>query len=317
MPDSAAHPPGAAADAPAKPAMKRQWLLIILALTFLFILMPFLFWQATWFGEPLTDAQLQKSLVNTQQPREIQHALSQIADRILSPSPAVRDSARPFYPQVIRIAATGDDDLRLTAAWVMGQDNTFPEFRPALVALLKDGNPMVRRNAALALVRFADSSGLPEIRAIFQPSAVAAPRAGKVTARLQPGDTVNPGTLLGRITTELGRVASGSEQIEVRSQVPGTLKSWLVTNGESVSAGQSIALIDASSPEVWEALRALYLIGQPQDLPAVDQLAQPGNGVPEAVRQQAVRTAGAIRDRAATGKALAPPAAPSQLGATH
>ena len=310
MHESAAIPTGASPAVPPKPPMKRQWLLIILALTFLFILMPFLFWQATWFGEPLTDAQLQKSLVDTQQPREIQHALSQIADRILSPNPAVRDSARPFYPQVIRIAATGDDDLRLTAAWVMGQDNTFPDFRPALIARLKDANPMVRRNAALALVRFADASGLPELRTIFHPYAVVAPQAGKVTARLQPGDTLNPGTLL-------GRVATGGEQIEVRSQVPGTLKQWLVVNGESVSAGQSIALIDASSPEVWEALRALYLIGQPQDLPAVDPLAQPGNGVPEAVRQQADRTARAIRDRAAIGKVSAPPPPPSQPGATH
>ena len=28
-------------------------LFAILALTFLFVLMPFLFWQATWFGRPL------------------------------------------------------------------------------------------------------------------------------------------------------------------------------------------------------------------------------------------------------------------------
>src|ERR1700691_2134482 len=89
---------------PTKPGMKRRWLFVILALTFLFVLMPFLFWQATWFGKPLDNAQLAKSLNDRADPREVQHALSQIADRILAPSPDVRDSARPFYPEVVQIA---------------------------------------------------------------------------------------------------------------------------------------------------------------------------------------------------------------------
>ena len=40
--------------------MKRRWLYLILAMTFFFVLMPFLFWQATWFGRPLDDAQLRE-----------------------------------------------------------------------------------------------------------------------------------------------------------------------------------------------------------------------------------------------------------------
>src|SRR5262245_17615543 len=232
MPDSPSSSAEKSATA-AKPGMKRKWLLIILALTFLFILMPFLFWQATWFGKPLDDAQLQKSITDTEHPRQIQHALSQIADRILSPSPAVQDSARPFYPRVIAVASNRDDQLRLTAAWVMGQDNTYAGFRPVLIGLLKASNPMVRRNAGLALVRFGDRIGLPEIRAIFQPYGVLAPRDGKLVARLQPGDAVNPGTLLGRV------IASETE-VEIRSQVPGTLKRWLASNDEVVAAGQPV-----------------------------------------------------------------------------
>src|SRR5437016_14232132 len=101
--------------APAKPGLKRRWLFLILALTFHFVLMPFLCWQATWFGKPLNDAQLQKSLADREHPREIQHALSQVADRILSRDSHMRDSARPFYPRIIQIAHTGQDELRLTA----------------------------------------------------------------------------------------------------------------------------------------------------------------------------------------------------------
>jgi hypothetical protein len=55
-------------------------------------------------------------------------------------------------------------------------------------------------------------------------------------------------------------------------------------------------LIDPSPSEVFEALRALYLIGEPQDLPAVEQF-QRGAAVPANVRQQAQETAAAIRSR--------------------
>src|ERR1700681_2845357 len=71
---------------PAKPRVKARWLLVILALTFLFVLMPFLFWQATWFGRPLDDQQIAAALDDREEPRQIQYALSQIADRILSPN---------------------------------------------------------------------------------------------------------------------------------------------------------------------------------------------------------------------------------------
>jgi HEAT repeat protein len=270
--------------------MKQRWLIIILALTFLFVLMPFLFWQATWFGRPLDDAQIAKALADREQPREIQHALSQIADRILSPNPAARDSARRFYPEVTRIAQTGGDELRLTAAWVMGQDNSVPEFHQALSRLLEDPNPMVRRNAALSLVRFGDVAGRDEIRAILQPYTLAAARNGKLSERLKPDDAINPGTLLGHIE-------SGPQSIELRSQVPGTIDHWLVADGASVTAGQPILSINPSTAEVWEALRALYLIGEKEDLPSIEKFAEPGSGMPADLRQQAESAAKAIQSR--------------------
>jgi hypothetical protein len=39
--------------------------------------------------------------------------------------------------------------------------------------------------------------------------------------------------------------------------------------GANVAAGAEIAVVDPSTEQVWEALRALYLIGQPDDLPAI------------------------------------------------
>ncbi len=278
--------------APAKPGLKRRWLFVILALTFLFVLMPFLFWQATWFGKPLDNAQLAKSLNDRANPREVQHALSQIADRILAPSPDVRDSARPFYPQVVQIAQTGQDELRLTAAWVMGQDSSEPGFQEELLRLLQDPNPMVRRNAALALVRFHDASGIAEIRSMLQPSNVVAPQAGSLDQRLKPGDSINPGTLVGRIE-------SGNTKNELRSQIPGTIDRWLVPDKSSVTPSQPVLLVDPSNDEIWGALRALYLVGDAQDLPVLDNIARGAGDVPLRVRQQAEIAASAIRSRLA------------------
>ena len=286
--ESSSEIPGAVR--PAKPGMKQRWLIIILALTFLFVLMPFLFWQATWFGRPLNDEQLERALADREHPREIQHALSQVADRVLSANPATRDSARRFYPAVTRIAQSGGDELRLTAAWVMGQDNSVSEFHQELAALLLDPNPMVRRNAALSLVRFGDVSGRDEIRSILEPYVLAAPRAGKLTERLKPGDAINTGTLLGSIDSD-------REKLELRSQVPGTIDRWLVGNGITVSASQPIASVQPSTAEVWEALRALYLIGEKQDIPAIQRFASAASGMPLNVRQQAETTAQAIHSR--------------------
>ncbi len=295
MTESAASPPSPpdapAAAAPAKPLMKRHWMFIILALAFLFVLMPFLFWEATWFGRPLAGDQLAKSLNDTAEPREIQHALSQIADRILSPDAATRDSARPFYPDVVRVSQAGGDELRITAAWVMGQDNTSPDFHQALLRQLADTNPMVRRNAALSLVRFGDPAGHSEIRATLEPFAVPAPAGGTIEERLKPGDEINPGTLLGHI-------ASGNVSNEVRSQVPGTIVKWLVADSAAVTSGEQIVAVAPSSQEQWEALRALYLIGTPEDLPPIDAIARGGTDIPQHVQQQAQNTAQAIRTRA-------------------
>jgi multidrug efflux pump subunit AcrA (membrane-fusion protein) len=207
----------------------------------------------------------------------------------MSPVPATHDSARRFYPQTVAIAQSGGDELRLTAAWVMGQDSSVPEFHQQLLRLLDDPNPMVGRNAALALVRFADVSGRPQILAMLQPYAMLSPQAGTLIERMKPGEEINPGTLLGRIGT-------AGQKIEVRSQVPGTVRNWQVPDGAAVKAGELIMQVDPSSAEIWEGLRALYLIGDKEDLPAVEQFSQ-GAGVEANLRLQADATAKAIEAR--------------------
>jgi len=50
---------------------------------------------------------------------------------------------------------------------------------------------------------------------------------------------------------------------------------------------------------VWESLRALYLVGQKEDLPAVDPFTHVSAGMPPQVQQQAALTARGIAARSA------------------
>ena len=269
---------------PAKPGMAKKWLVAILVLTFAFVLMPFLLWYMTTFTRPLNDADLASYFADTLHPRRAQHALSQIADRIMNPNIGIRESAKIWYPEVIKFSQQGSDELRVTAAWVMGQDNQSPDFHAALLKQLADANPMVQRNAALSLVRFADPAGHALIAGMLSTYTVVAQRTGILSIRLKPGDVINPGTLLAHITI-------GNDKTEVRSDVPGTIRQWIPPENAQVKTGEPLLLVDPSPEMVWESLRALYLIGQKEDLPAVNPYVRGAEAMPPQIQQQAVLTA--------------------------
>jgi hypothetical protein len=65
-----------------------------------------------------------------------------------------------------------------------------------------------------------------------------------------------------------------------------------------VAAGTEIASVDPGVEQIWEALRALYLIGQVADLPLVRIYQRDSPEIPDRVRQQAVLTEKTIRERA-------------------
>jgi biotin carboxyl carrier protein len=283
------------ADATAKPqkSFGGRWALAIVVLTLAFVIMPFLFWNATWFGRPITDAQISKALADRSHPREIQHVLSQFETRIERNDPTVRN----WYPQIVALAKDPIDEIRVTDAWVMGQDNTAPEFHQALLPMLQDPNPMVQRNAALSLVRFQDDSGHAQIVSMLQAYAMPAPQAGILSTRLKAGDTVNPGTLVAHIESAGNSGAAGKSN-EVRANVPGTVDHWLAKDGTTVSAGQPILILAPNESMAWEALRALFLTGRPEDLSYVNQFVRGSDGMSPQLAQQAQATSRAIQDRA-------------------
>ncbi len=272
-----------------------RWKIGIIVIAVMFVVMPFLFWRATWFGLPLTDQQIDENLADAENPRKAQHALTQISERIVRGDP----SAKRWYPRMIALGRSRNDELRITAAWVMGQDNTHAEFRAALLPMLSDANPMVRHNAALSLVRFGDASGRADIVAMLRPYAMPAPQGGSLAQRLKMDDAVNPGTLIARIKFKAPGNPS-EQELEVRSKVPGRIEKWIVPEGATVTAGEEIALIAPSHEMIWEALRALYLIGQAEDLPEVERYTQRIEGMPTQISTQASLTAQKIRGRSRT-----------------
>ena len=270
-------------------------MMIIGGLLMASIMVPFLFWRGTWFGRELTDQQMEQYFLEEDQPRHIQHALVQISDRISAGDPTVTE----WYPEVRRLAtqSSSPSEVRTTAAWVMGQDNTSEEFHATLTEMLNDPHPLVQRNAALALVRFDDDAGKPVILSMLRPFVLNASLGGKLFHRLEIGDSVNPGTMLARVVTGAETGTEASEPVEIRSPMPGELREWFAEDEATIEPGQPLLALAPADEQVWEALRALYLIGEQQDLTLINRIAGGAYDLPRSVRQQALLTADAIQQR--------------------
>jgi hypothetical protein len=253
----------------------------------LIVLMPFLFWWSTWFGRQLSDTQITEYLNDDKHPRHIQHALVQLGERMARQNAG----AAPWYPQLLRLASHPVEEVRNTDAWVMGQDISAAAFHETLLKMLHDSSLMVRGNAALSLVRFGDAAGRPQIVALLRPATMAAPAAGRLIDMDKIGTSVRQGGLIAKLQ-------NGERTTEIRASISGRIRTLSVAIGATVAAGTEVASIDPGSEQVWEALRALYLVGQLDDLPAIRIYERNVPEIPDRLREQAVLTEKAIQARA-------------------
>ena len=272
---------------PSRRRMTNRQRLIFLLTGWLIVLMPFLFWWNTWFGRRLSDKQITEYLSDDKHPRHIQHALIQVGDRIEHHDAAVQQ----WYPDLVRLSAYPVDEVRNTDAWVMGHDNSAQAFHQALLTMLQDPSLTVRGNAALSLVRFGDASGRPQITALLQPAKISTQQSGTIMDTGTGGTAVHQGGLVAKLRTEGGIV-------ELRSPIAGRIRTVLASKGKSVPAGAVIATIDPDTEQVWEALRALYLIGELSDLSVIAPYERQLPDISDRVRQQAILTERAIHERA-------------------
>ncbi len=275
------------AEKPKRAPVPRRTKILFYLVAWLIVLMPFLFWRGTWFGRPLTDAEITKYLHDDQKPRHIQHALVQIGERINRGNRNIG----PWSAELVRLAGYPVEEVRNTDAWIMGQDNSNQQFHAALLKMLSDPAPQVRGNAALALVRFGDASGRPQIVAMLKPLVVTAPTAGRVTGVARAGEPANHGTVLVKLDDH-------GQLVEVRAPISGHIRAIEAQPGADVAQGAQLAVLNPGADQVWEALRALYAVGQPDDLPAIAPFKNPPRDLPQRIAQQAAETEKAIEQRA-------------------
>jgi hypothetical protein len=282
------------------------WLIIVAAL---FIIVPFLTWYLTWFGRSLSDEKIAEYLADENHPRNIQHALTQIEARMERHDASVKK----FYPRIVELTKNPNTEVRKTVAWVMGQDNTSQDFHRALLSMLNDGEPLVRRNAALQLVRFTDASGhpdasgRPELRAMLQPFEAKSPIAGTLVSLLPVSSEVHAGSLLARIRDASGNTqefrAATDGKIIVRPSASDRLTSNqtaavtadVAKEGDTIAANQTIAWLSPDRATILSALRALAYVGTPDDLSLVESVAQ--IDASQETASQASLTAKSIRSR--------------------
>jgi len=258
----------------------------ILLLAGLFVAATCLAWYFSWFGRELSDADISQYLADEKNPRHVQHALLQVQQRMERGD----GSAKSWYPQLIVLSGSPETQFRLTVAWLMGFDNTSQEFHDALLKLLHDQEPIVRRNAALALVRFNDPSGREELVSALKPYALKAPADGVIASSLQEGQTVALRSPLARIQEADGKV------VELRSPLPGRINRFLKTNGSQVVQGEEVLNLNSDEGSVWEALRGLSIIGTEEDLELLRSYSASSN-VSTRIKEQAILTADSIRHR--------------------
>ncbi len=271
---------------PLAPARRRTpWPLALVAA--LFVVVPFAFWYGTWFGRPLTDADIERYLKDEENPRHEQHALSQIVERMARGD----EGARRWYPQIVALAGSRHADVRMTAAWAMGKDARAAEFHAALAKLITDDEPIVRRNAALALVAFDDPRSRDELRAMLRPYTFAAPLDGRLVSVLSVGTTVKRETMLARVRNEQDQVA------EIRAPLAGRIAEVRAAAGAQLKKGEPLVVIAPDEDSVVGALVGLRYVGTREDLPEVERYAQGGDDITGEIKSQAAQTAEAIKRR--------------------
>ncbi|MFI5057435.1 MAG: hypothetical protein ACHQLQ_04555 [Candidatus Acidiferrales bacterium] len=273
-------------SAPSRPRMSTRNRVLFFLTAWLIVLMPFLFWWNTWFGRQISDKQISEYLNNDKHPRHIQHALVQLGERM-----SRHDTrATRWYPELLRLASHSIEEVRNTDAWVIGQDTTGAGFHETLLKMLQDPSPMVRGNAALSLVRFGDATGRAQIVGLLQPLTITASTAGRVVDADKAGTSIHQGGLIAKIQ-------NGEGTTEIRSPISGRIQNLFVATGANVALGAEVASVEPGVEQVWEALRALYVVGQPEDVPAIRAYQRELPEIPDRIRQQALLTEQAIRQR--------------------
>ena len=123
---------------------------------------------------------------------------------------------------------------------------------------------------------------------MLKPFVLKAPADGVVASSMHEGSTVGRRTPLARIEQ------SDRTVVEIRSPLPGRVNKILKPNGSQVARDEDLLSLNSDEGTVWEALRALAIVGTTEDLPLVQSYEESASG---RVKEQADLTAKAISNR--------------------
>jgi len=252
------------------------------------VLVPALFWWGTWFGNRLDDDALLERLSNDANPRYVQHAVNEIAQRL--------DEGRPgmdrWADELVRVSAHADRSVRIAAAWAMQHGTPRDAFLARLTEMAaEDPAPLVRRNAATSLAALGDPAGRPVLAEMLSDHVVSAPLAGRAEPAVTVDLPVQEGMLLARIDLGDGRTA------EVRAELPGRVTELLVEDEAEVAKGAPLVRVAPSTEHVRNAVIALVMVGTEADLDLLRPWADPRSGAPDDVSRAATAAIAAIESR--------------------
>ncbi len=243
--------------------------------------------SATRVETPLSNEQIRQFLSDESDPGGITYAIRQLDSRR-----SRGENIAAWYPVVLKLANSHSEEVRSRVAHLMGEDPSYPAFRPALHEMLRSPSPLVRNAAALALAEFGDSAAHDQLLAMLQSMQVMAPVAGRVESTVSAGDEVSEATVL-------VRMRNAGATSEIHSPVSGRVRRMLVQEGDDLSAGINVAIVDPGPAQVLQALHALGQVGYVEDLPLLNAYMRAGGGIPDNVRNEVAQTEKAIRQRTA------------------
>lgn len=257
---------------------------IFLALTMLVV---FLSWRGCWYGTPMSDASIEKELASSTDLKELHRALSQITNRLAEHD----ESAEKFIPGVINAARHKDDVIRRTAAWALGEARKKPEVIPPLIVLLGDDNVLVRGQAAIALANHNRGDGRPQLLELLTDLPVLSPADGTVEQVLRSGEPVRIGIRVAQVKSKDGKT------FEVTAPIDGRVLKRKSASSKTVKVGDSILEISPSAVQLDNALAALDLVGQKDDIPSIRRLLESNTDLTAETRRRAEAVAKHIAEK--------------------
>lgn len=236
-------------------------------------------WRGS-FRRNLDDGDLAAYLRPEASAHDALHATTELSRRILRNDPG----RTRFYPAVIELAKSQDQEKRKAAAWVMGEDLQEESFSAPLRALLDDPVPLVAHNAALALARHRSDAGRTILLSMLQETPVVAPVDGIFRTKLKVDDTANLQGVIGEIEAAQGKV-------QIATPVPGRVR-MVAADGARFAKGEVVARLGAAQSSALQALRALILpgIGRVGDVAVIEAFLKTTPDLEKEVEEQARAT---------------------------